>query len=132
MRKATVFKTTLLLFLLAQAMPAAFAQQDESTTRTIPYRIGVFPFEALGGGPQSLGENKEVIDLAVDAVQTFVDGHPMFVRTYSVYDGVLNAPRLRKPEKLWAGSPTEKKPAVGLQPRVAAGLAERAADGAEV
>ena len=30
MRKATVFKTTLLLFLLAQAMPAAFAQQDES------------------------------------------------------------------------------------------------------
>ncbi len=56
MRKATVFKTTLLLFLLAQAMPAAFAQQDESASRTAPYRIGVVPFEALGGGPQSRGK----------------------------------------------------------------------------
>ncbi len=86
--------------------------QVEEKTRATPYRIGVFPFGAFSPYGDSYIEPAE--EQTADTLQTVVDDHPMFVRTYSFYDDVLNAPRLRKPEKLWVGTLTKKKPAVSL------------------
>ncbi len=121
MRKATVFKTTLLLFLLAQAMPAAFAQQDESATRAAPYRIGIFP--GAGEFPSSgslLHEQSE--EQVARSVQASIENNRASVLAYSYYDDVLNEPRIKKPGKLWV----RKKPNLDLVVRLAR---ERRLDG---
>ena len=83
----------------------------EEKTRATPYRIGVFPFETYQPQAGHKG-SEEGIDTVVDAAHTFVDGHPALVLAYSYFDRMLNEPRLRKANKLWAGGDTKRKPVV--------------------
>ncbi len=121
MRKATVFKTTLLLFLLAQAMPAAFAQQDESATRATPYRIGIFP----GGGEfPSSGSllHEQSAEQVARSMQASIENDRASVLAYSYYDDKINEPQIKKPSKLWV----RKKPNLEVVVRLAQ---ERRLDG---
>ena len=86
--------------------------QAQEKTRSTPYRIGVFPFAVFSPYGDEYSEPAQ--DETADVLQTFVDDHPALVLTYSYFDRMLNAPRLRKAHKLWAGSLTKKKPVASL------------------
>jgi hypothetical protein len=118
MRKATVFKTTLLLFLLAQAMPAAFAQQDESATRTTPYRMALFPI----GGVIYEGQRVTV----VRSLQASIENNRASVLAYSYYHDNLNNPHIKNRDGLWVGGAVKKQPNLDLVVRLAR---ERRLDG---
>ena len=109
MRRRTI--TLLSMFLLLGGPYASFAQEGEQASRSAPYRIGIFP----GGG--CFGTTVFCPSLSAQTVrllQAPIQSDNALVLGYSYYDDVLNEPRIKNRDRLWAGGATRKRPKLEL------------------
>jgi len=80
----------------------------ETASRTTPYRIAVFPFDATEGSAL------RTLERLTDTLHGSIKRDPALVLAYSYYDDMLNAPRIKNPDRLWAGNVVRKNPNLEL------------------
>ena len=92
--------------ILAKTAPAI-----QKGTVSTPYKIAIFPF----GGPEyCLGRSRPLNREVASEVHGLIKQNESLTVKYSYYDGAVNQPSIKKPDKLWSGS----KPNVNLAYRL--------------
>ncbi len=100
--------TLLSLVLLLGGPYPTFAQEDQQTNRSTPYRLGVFPAGGCFGG--SIYNCKSPDNKILRVVQVNIKKDRALTLVYSYYDDLLHEPRIKNRDRLWVGGQVKKKP----------------------